>query len=104
MVARYEIPGDWKFELRSVAATLYFLENSIKTFESLEKNRVARETGNPYIIGLTSCLNAIKYMSYDAMRRCKNSAEALSKLKCRGFRATNLSTYDFSFLYHCHIT
>ena len=29
----------------------------------------------------------------------KNSGEVLSKLKCRGFRATNLSTYDFLTLY-----
>ena len=29
----------------------------------------------------------------------KNSGEELSKLKCRGFRATSLSTYDFSTLY-----
>ena len=29
----------------------------------------------------------------------QNSVEVLSKLKCRGFRATSLSTYDFSTLY-----
>ena len=29
----------------------------------------------------------------------KNSVEVLSKLKLRGFRATSLSTYDFSILY-----
>ena len=29
----------------------------------------------------------------------KNSGEVLSKLQCRGFRATSLSTYDFSTLY-----
>ena len=29
----------------------------------------------------------------------KNSGEVLSKLKCRGFRATSLSTYDFSTQY-----
>ena len=29
----------------------------------------------------------------------KNSSEVLNKLKSRGFRATNLSTYDFSTLY-----
>ena len=29
----------------------------------------------------------------------KNSGEVLSKLKCRGFRATSLSTYDYSTLY-----
>ena len=29
----------------------------------------------------------------------KNSGEVLSKLKSRGFRATSLSTYDFSTLY-----
>ena len=29
----------------------------------------------------------------------KNSGEVLSKLKCGGFRATSLSTYDFSTLY-----
>ena len=31
--------------------------------------------------------------------KIKNSGEVLSKLKCRGFRATSLSTYDFSTLY-----
>ena len=60
---------------------------------------------------LTSCLTAIKS---HAIRYCetvyetsnknwfwsiKNSGEVLSKLKCRGFRATSLSTYDFSTLY-----
>ena len=29
----------------------------------------------------------------------KNSGEVLSKLKCRGFHATSLFTYDFSTLY-----
>ena len=29
----------------------------------------------------------------------KNSGEVLSKLKCRGLRATSMSTYDFSTLY-----
>ena len=29
----------------------------------------------------------------------KNSSEVLNKLKSRGFRATSLSTYDFSTLY-----
>ena len=29
----------------------------------------------------------------------KNSGEVLNKLKSRGFRATSLSTYDFSTLY-----
>ena len=29
----------------------------------------------------------------------KNTGEVLSKLKCRGIRATSLSTYDFSTLY-----
>ena len=32
-------------------------------------------------------------------RSIKISGEVLSKLKCRGFRATSLSTYDFSTLY-----
>ena len=60
---------------------------------------------------LTSCLTAIKS---HVIRYCetvyetsnknwfwsiKNSVEVLSKLKCRGFRATSLSTYDFSTLY-----
>ena len=62
---------------------------------------------------LASCLTAIKIYSH-AIRYCetvyetsnkhwfwliKNSVEVLSKLKCRGFRATSLSTYDFSTLY-----
>ena len=60
---------------------------------------------------LTSCLTAVK--NYD-IRYCekvyersgknlfwsiKNSGEVLNKLKSRGFRATSLSTYDFSTLY-----
>ena len=32
-------------------------------------------------------------------RSIKNSGEVLSKLKCRGFSATSLSTYDCSTLY-----
>ena len=60
---------------------------------------------------LTSCLTAIKS---HVKRYCetvhetsnknwfwsiKNSGEVLNKLKCRGFRATSLSTYDFSNMY-----
>ena len=60
---------------------------------------------------LTSCLTAIKS---HVIRYCetvyetsnknwfwsiKNSGEVPSKLKCRGLRATSLSTYDFSTLY-----
>ena len=60
---------------------------------------------------LTSCLTAIKS---HVIRYCetvyetsnknwfwsiKNSGEVLNKLKCRGFRATSLSTYDISTLY-----
>ena len=60
---------------------------------------------------LTSCLTAIESQ---VIRYCetvyetsnknwfwsiKNSAEVLNKLRCRGFRATILSTYDFSTLY-----
>ena len=60
---------------------------------------------------LTSCLTAIKS---HVIRYCetvyetsnknwfwsiKNSGDVLSKLKCKGFRATSLSTYDFSTLY-----
>ena len=60
---------------------------------------------------LTSCLTAIKS---HVIRYCetvyetsnknwfwsiKNSGEVLNKLKCRGFRATSLSTYDFSTVY-----
>ena len=60
---------------------------------------------------LTSCLTAIKshvirYCEtvYETSKKnwfwsINNSGEVLSKLKCRGFRATSLSTYDFSTLY-----
>ena len=59
---------------------------------------------------LTSCLTAIKshvikYCEtvYETSNKnwcwSKKSGEVLSKLKCRGFRATSLSTYDFSTLY-----
>ena len=42
-------------------------------------------------------LNQLKCQSL--IPSIKNSDEVLSKLKCRGFRATSLSTYDFSSLY-----
>ena len=59
---------------------------------------------------LTSCLTAVKN---HVIRYCekvyersdkhlfwiKNSGEVFNKLKSRGFRATSLSTYDFSTLY-----
>ena len=60
---------------------------------------------------LTSCLTAVKK---HVIRYCekvyersgkhlfwsiKNAGEVLNKLKSRGFRATSLSTYDFSTLY-----
>ena len=60
---------------------------------------------------LTSCLTAV---TNHVIRYCekvyersgknlfwsiKNSGEVLNKLKSRGFRATSLSTYDFSTLY-----
>ena len=60
---------------------------------------------------LTSCLTAVKN---HVIRYCekvyersgknlfwsiKNSGEVLNKLKSRGFRATSLSTYDFSTLF-----
>ena len=60
---------------------------------------------------LTSCLTAVKnhvirYCEkvYERSGRIlfwsiKNSGEVLNKLKSRGFRATSLSTYDFSTLY-----
>ena len=64
----------------------------------------------------TSCLTAIE--SHD-IRYCemvyetsnenwfwsiKNFGEELSKMKCRGFRATSLSTNDFLLcIPHCHI-
>ena len=60
---------------------------------------------------LTSCLTAVKnhvirYCEKVYERSGKNlfwsiktSGEVLNKLKSRGFRATNLSTYDFSTLY-----
>ena len=60
---------------------------------------------------LTSCLTAtksqvIKYCEtvYETSNKnwfwsIKNSGEVLNKLKCRVFRATSLSTYDFSTLY-----
>ena len=60
---------------------------------------------------LTSCLTAIKShvirycetvyetSNKNCLLSIKKSGEVLSKLKCRGFRATSLSTYDFSTLY-----
>ena len=60
---------------------------------------------------LTSCLTAVKNhliryseIVYERSGKnlfwsIKNSGEVLNKLKSRGFRATSLSTYDFSTLY-----
>ena len=56
---------------------------------------------------LTSCLTAFKNHCEKVYERSgknlfwsiKNSGEVLNKLKSRGFRATSLSTYDFSTLY-----
>ena len=58
---------------------------------------------------LTSCLTAVKFIRYcekvyersgkNLFCSIKNSCEVLNKLKSRGFRATSLSTYDFSTLY-----
>ena len=60
---------------------------------------------------LTSCLTAVKNhvirycekvyerLSKTLFWSIKNSGEVLNKLKSRGFRATSLSTYDFSTLY-----
>ena len=60
---------------------------------------------------LTSCLTAVKHhvirycekvyesSGKDLFWSIKNSGEVLNKLKSKGFRATSLSTYDFSTLY-----
>ena len=60
---------------------------------------------------LTSCLTAVKNhvvrycekvykrSSKICFGQLKSSGEILNKLKSRGFRATSLSTYDFSTLY-----
>ena len=60
---------------------------------------------------LTSCLTAVKHYvirycekvyersSKNLFWSSKNSGEVLNKLKSKGFRATSLSTYDFSTLY-----
>ena len=60
---------------------------------------------------LTSCLTAVKNHDIRYYEKVyersgknlfwsiKNSGEVLNKLKSRGFRATSLSTYDFSTLY-----
>ena len=60
---------------------------------------------------LTSCLTTIKnhVIKYcekvyersgkNLLWSIKNSCEVLNKLKSRGFRASSLSTYDFSTLY-----
>ena len=60
---------------------------------------------------LTSCLTAVKNHVISYCKKVyersgkylfwsiKNSCEVLNKLKSRGFRATSLSTYDFSTLY-----
>ena len=41
----------------------------------------------------------LKYTGYGLFWSIKNSGEVLNKPKSRGFRATSLSTYDFSTLY-----
>ena len=51
------------------------------------------------LIAVTSRVNTYYERSRKICFQFKNSGEVLSKLKSRGFRATRLSTYDFSTLY-----
>ena len=92
--------------------TMYWLPNLHKT---PYKARLIANSSSCTITELskflTSCLTAVKN---HVIRYCekiyersgknlfwsiKNSGEVLYKLKSRGFRATSLSTYDFSTLY-----
>ena len=45
------------------------------------------------------CEKVVKGQEKKLFWAIKNSGEVLNKLKSRGFRATSLSTYDFSTLY-----
>ena len=51
------------------------------------------------LIGLRYCEKVYKRAGKNLFWSIKNSGEVLNKLKSRGFRATSLSTYDFSTLY-----
>ena len=88
--------------------TMYWLP---KLHKRPYKARFIANTATELSKLLTSCLTAIKS---HVIRYCetvyetsnknwfwsiKNSGEVLNKLKCRGSRATSLSTYDFSTLY-----
>ena len=90
--------------------------NSLQVFrcthvELLKKKVLSSCTTTELSKLLTSCLTAVKN---HVIRYCekvyersgknlfwsiKNSGEVLNKLKSRGFRATSLSTYDFSTFY-----
>ena len=88
---------------------------NISTFKRPYKSRFIANssacTTTELSILLTSCLTAIKnhvikYCTTVYERNgkklfwsIKNSGEILNKLKCRGFLASGLSTYDFSTLY-----
>ena len=48
---------------------------------------------------LTSCKKTYEREGINYFWSIKNSTEILSKLKAKGFQASNISTYDFSTLY-----
>ena len=96
---RLEAPTSWLPKLHKKTYKAQFIANS----SSCTTTEISKS--------LTSCLTAVKN---HVIRYCekvkersgknlfwsiKNSGEVLTKLKLRGFRATNLSPYDFSTLY-----
>ena len=92
-------------------STFYWLLNCTKTYKARFIANSSSGTITELSILLTSCLttikiHVIKYCEKVCERSgktlfwsIKNSCEVLNKLKSRGFRASSLSTYDFSTIY-----
>ena len=89
----------------------YKVERYIKTYKARFIANSSSCTTTELSKLLTSCLTAVKNhirrycekvyerSSKNLFWSIKNSGEVLNKVKSRGFRATSLSTYDFSTLY-----
>ena len=85
---RYEDPLSSLYLVTSSSCTTTELSKLITSCLTAVKNHVIRY-----------CEKVYKSSGKNLFRSIKNSGEVLNKLKSRGFRATSLSTYDFSTLY-----
>ena len=88
----FTFPTKRPYKARFIANSSSFitteLSNLLTSYLTALKNHVIRYYENVY-----------ERSGKNLFWSIKNSGEVLNKLKSRGFRATSLSTYDFSTLY-----